>query len=479
MKSCEYDTQAGREKYHWWFQGRRHILDDILRSVTDDSGPSRTIYDIGCGVGNNCDVLASYGRVVGVDVNPQSFEYCSKRNYADLVLCSAEKLEGIPDGAADIVIAMDVLEHLDDDRAALAEFLRILKPSGHLILTVPAFPSLWGLQDELSQHRRRYRMRPLTRLVKEAGFFLLRKAYFNFFLFPPIFLVRAILRLFRLNPWIEKDVDDASILNALFKVIFRIEIFFLKWISYPYGASILLVCVKDRPQGGEKGNRRFDEFRLWNERMFKKYDLDRFHHHPNLFIRWVETLRARAIVRFLAPSPADRILEVGCGAGNLLERLSSGRLVGIDLSETGVKRTHERLGTRAGVALAAAEALPFGAASFDKVCCSEVLEHVLDPEAVLAEAHRVTRPGGMIVVSTPNDSLIDFLKDWLRKLHLYKLALGKAEREIGFAGEEWHLRKISKAELCRMLKREGRIQRIRSIPWFGLPLRYVTQLIVQ
>jgi SAM-dependent methyltransferase len=255
MKPHEYDTQAGREEYHWWFSGRRRLLDDVLRDLTDGTASPRTIYDIGCGVGNNYQVLASHGRVIGVDVNPQALEYCKKRGYADLLLRSAEKLEGIPDNSADIIVAMDVLEHLDDDHAALAEFLRILKPSGHLVVTVPAFPSLWGLQDEVSEHRRRYRLRPLARLAEEAGFFLSRKAYFNFFLFFPILLTRVTLRLFRLNPWIEKKVDDTSILNALFKVIFRIDLFLFKWISYPYGVSILLVCTKGRRHGEKKGNR--------------------------------------------------------------------------------------------------------------------------------------------------------------------------------------------------------------------------------
>jgi SAM-dependent methyltransferase len=477
MKLSEYDAEAAKEKRHWWFRGRRRLLDDVLRNLVGDAASSKTIYDIGCGVGNNCQALASYGRVIGVDISPQALEYCKNQGYADLLLRNAENLEGVPDDSADVVVAMDVLEHLDDG-AALAEFVRILKPSGHLVVTVPAFPSLWGLQDELGEHRRRYRMGPLTRLVEEAGCVPERKTHFNFFFFLPICFVRAVTRLFRLDPWVERKVGTLF-LNAFFYAVFGMEIFFLRWISYPYGVSILLVCTKGRRHGEKKGSRQFDEFRLWNERMFKKYDPDHFHRHPNLFIRWVEALRARAIVRFLALSPAERILEVGCGAGNLLERLSSGRLVGIDLSETGVRKTRERMDGRASVALAAAENLPFRTDSFDKVYCSEVLEHVLDPEVVLAEMRRITKPGGMMVVSVPNDGLIDFLKDWLRKLRLYDLVLGKTERKAGFAGEEWHLREISRAELCRMLERQGRIRRIRSIPWRGLPLRYVMQVIVQ
>jgi SAM-dependent methyltransferase len=477
MKMCEYDAEAAKEKRHWWFRGRRRLLDDVLRNLVDSAAPPKTIYDIGCGVGNNCQVLASYGKVIGIDVSPQALEYCKNQGYADLLLRNAENLEGIPDDSADIVVAMDILEHLDD-RAALAEFTRILKPSGHLVVTVPAFPSLWGLQDELGEHHRRYRMGPLTRLIEEADCVPVRKTHFNFFFFLPIYLVRAITRLFRLDPWVERKVGTLF-LNNLFYAVFGMEIFLLRWISYPYGVSIMLVCTKGHRHGDKEDDRRFDEFRLWNERMFKKYDPDRFHSHPNPLIRWVEELRARAIVRFLDPSSADRILEVGCGAGNLLGRLPSGRLVGIDLSEAGVRRTQKRMDGRASVAMAAAESLPFRTASFDKVYCSEVLEHVFNPEVVLAEMRRITKPGGTMVVSVPNDGLIDFLKDWLRRLRLYDLILGKVEREVGLAGEEWHLREISRAELCRMLRREGRIQRLRSIPCFGLPLRYVVRVMVQ
>jgi SAM-dependent methyltransferase len=155
--ATEYDAEAAKEKRHWWFRGRRRLLDDVLRNLVGDAASSKTIYDIGCGVGNNCQALASYGRVIGVDISPQALEYCKNQGYADLLLRNAENLEGVPDDSADVVVAMDVLEHLDDG-AALAEFVRILKPSGHLVVTVPAFPSLWGLQDELGEHRRRYRI---------------------------------------------------------------------------------------------------------------------------------------------------------------------------------------------------------------------------------------------------------------------------------------------------------------------------------
>ena len=130
------------------------------------------------------------------------------------------------------------------------------------------------------------------------------------------------------------------------------------------------------------------EFKAWNDSMVEKYDIERFHDHPSPFVRYVEGKRIRRTFALLAPGPRDRVLEVGCGAGHLLERLPEGRRFGLDLSESMLRRAQRRVDP--GTLLQAnAESLPFRTGAWDRVYCSEVLEHLADPRAALAEIERL------------------------------------------------------------------------------------------
>src|SRR5439155_1561378 len=126
----------------------------------------------------------------------------------------------------------------------------------------------------------------------------------------------------------------------------------------------------------------------WNDTMVEKYDIERFHDHPSPFVRYVEGKRIRRTFALLAPGPRDRVLEVGCGAGHLLKRLPAGRRFGLDLSESMLRKAQRRVDP--GTLLQAnAESLPFRTGAWERVYCSEVLEHVADPRAALAEIGRI------------------------------------------------------------------------------------------
>lgn len=139
--------------------------------------------------------------------------------------------------------------------------------------------------------------------------------------------------------------------------------------------------------------------------MVKRYDPDRYHTSSPLPVRIIERLRVRALRRLLAAAPQHRVLEVGCGGGNVLEQVP-GRRIGLDLSPFILAKARARLGD---VPLLRADAarLPFADRSLDRIFCSEVLEHILEPRAALAEMRRVIKDDGVVAVSVPNEDLIN------------------------------------------------------------------------
>ena len=221
------------------------------------------------------------------------------------------------------------------------------------------------------------------------------------------------------------------------------------------------------------------DFKAWNDAMVEKYDLEEFHRHPSALVRYVEGKRIRRIFTLLAPGPHDRVLEVGCGAGHLLARLPAGRPFGLDLSEALLAKTAKRLDGRVALIQADAERLPFRDRAWDRVYCSEVLEHTPEPEAALAELRRVLGPHGLAVVSVPNERLINALKSLLRTTGLYNLLLRARSTEYTMPermDDEWHLHTFDRAGLLALVPPGFRIARVEGIPFGWLPLRYVVRL---
>ncbi len=151
-------------------------------------------------------------------------------------------------------------------------------------------------------------------------------------------------------------------------------------------------------------------FEAWNEELAAKYDLDKFYNHPNRFFRYIESKRIQTLIGFAGIKETHRVLDLGCGAGHILERINQGQLTGIDLSKTQIERAKHRL--RPGIELikAPGEHIPFEDKHFDRILCSEVLEHVLEPEVVLKEMDRVLKDDGVISLSIPNENLIILTK---------------------------------------------------------------------
>lgn len=186
------------------------------------------------------------------------------------------------------------------------------------------------------------------------------------------------------------------------------------------------------------------EHEIWNDGMARLYDPDSFITKTSFAIRFVERLRLERTWRALAAGPTRDTLDLGCGAGNLLEFLEGGRLVGVDLSDTMLAQARRRMSGRTEVEFvkASAEALPFADGSFGRVVCSEVLEHVLDPGKVVAEIRRVCRLGARVVFTVPNEGLINATKRWIIALGLKRAVAGRYPMSDDML-DAWHLSEIS------------------------------------
>ena len=216
------------------------------------------------------------------------------------------------------------------------------------------------------------------------------------------------------------------------------------------------------------------EVKAWNDAMVVKYDLDRFHDHPSPLVRFVESRRVGVIFRLLDARPTDRVLEVGCGAGHLLARLPAGRAVGMDLAESLLARTRARVGPRAALAQGDAVALPFAGGAFERIYCSEVLEHLVDPRAAVAEIARVLKPGGIAVLSVPNEALINRAKAMLRGLGLWRLVMRGADYEMPERmDDEWHLHTFDLPAFRALVPPTLTVTRVVGVPVGGLALRWV------
>ena len=229
------------EESHWWYIGRRRIIASFVEQICREVKDRRPrILDVGCGTGANLVMLSRFGDAEGVDISHDALAFCRERGLENVKQGAAEDLP-YEDGTFDLVTALDVVEHLDDDLAGLRELRRVLRPGGRVLLFVPTFMFLWGVQDEVSNHRRRYRLPELRRVVEQAGFEVERTTYANLTFFAPILLVRKFMRLTGMRTDTENSIN-ISTFNNLFGRIFGSESTLLRRIDFPFGVSGLLVA---------------------------------------------------------------------------------------------------------------------------------------------------------------------------------------------------------------------------------------------
>jgi SAM-dependent methyltransferase len=189
----DYELQTHRaEDRHWWYRGRRTVIEQVLCGV---ELPARArILDAGCGSGRNMLELERHGAVTGVELSPTSAALAEQRHVGEVVTCSVLEMP-FADDAFDLAVSLDVIEHLDDDLAALRELRRTIAPGGALLITVPAYQWLWSGHDEINYHHRRYTRSTLQRVAERAGWRQARTTYFNSLLLPVAILLRVLDRI--------------------------------------------------------------------------------------------------------------------------------------------------------------------------------------------------------------------------------------------------------------------------------------------
>jgi len=247
MDKNVYEEFFLKEETFWWFKGTRKIIFSLLDNYLNNSRP--TILDIGCGTGIVAKELEKYGTVYGVDKSRIAVDYCRKRGLDNIIESNAVSLP-FEDAAFDLILCLDVLEHISNEEDAVSEILRVLKKDGLVIVNVPAFNLLWSEHDEAVNHCRRYGMSSIKKLFKKFDFSVLRSSYYNTILFPLIALIRigkrTIKKFINKNNTQKTDISNLpGFINNILLAIMNIEKIILKRFTLPFGLSIFLILQKN------------------------------------------------------------------------------------------------------------------------------------------------------------------------------------------------------------------------------------------
>jgi SAM-dependent methyltransferase len=247
LEEQAYRQQFQLENGHWWFEGRRAVMWALLHRAGVRDGAR--MLDAGCGTGRNLQEFGRLGSATGVDPSPEAIDFCRQRGIEGVTRGTIEHLE-FPNGAFDLILATDVLEHLRDDRAALRELRRVAAPGANLLCTVPAYRWLWSGHDDEHHHFRRYTLRELRAALRAGGWRPLAESYFNTVLLPPIAAVRLLARRSRRDP--EAGRPDLRltppVLNRLLAQPMRAEAALIgRGLRLPGGVSIGVVARAAEP----------------------------------------------------------------------------------------------------------------------------------------------------------------------------------------------------------------------------------------
>jgi ubiquinone/menaquinone biosynthesis C-methylase UbiE len=241
------------EDSHWWFASRTRALKAVMAPLLGKT-PDFRLLDVGCGAGNMIHHLSCYGQVKGLDIDERPVKIARQRGY-DVDQFDVTASMPFDDNSFDAVTALDVIEHNQDDVAILTESYRVLKPGGHLIITVPAFMWLWSHNDDINAHVRRYTAREIKQKLSQTGFKVRRVTYNNFFVFPMAAALILLRRSSKAEPELASHhLDEAEYqvemepasppVNAALTFVGQVEAALIRWVNLPVGTSLIVVGQK-------------------------------------------------------------------------------------------------------------------------------------------------------------------------------------------------------------------------------------------
>lgn len=239
MDRIVYDRMAEHDSTHWWYVARRDILADYIDRYVKPPKGAR-ILEIGCGTGHNLPMLGAFGDVDAIEIDPAAGAIASRRLGKPVGSSPLPELIGVAEGQYDLIAVLDVIEHIEDDVAALKAMASRLKPGGKILIAVPAHQWMWSAHDVVNHHKRRYSKATLSKALRDAGLGFSSPRWFNSLLFPAAVAARVAGKLTG-----KDDSDDsppAKPLNWAFEKIFGLERHLLGRIPLPPGLSLIVVA---------------------------------------------------------------------------------------------------------------------------------------------------------------------------------------------------------------------------------------------
>jgi SAM-dependent methyltransferase len=239
MERVVYQQMAELDDRHWWYRARRKIIADLIRREAH-LPPNGQILEIGCGTGHNLAMLAGFGNVEGLELDDEARAISEARLGRSIMSSPLPELAGVRDRHYDLIGAFDVIEHIDDDHAALASIATKLKPGARFIMTVPAHQWMWSAHDTVNHHKRRYSKNSLKALVQDSPMKLEKLGYFNSLLFPLAVAERAASKL-RGKEQADVKLPPAP-LNRALETVFGAERYLAGRLPLPIGLSLFAVA---------------------------------------------------------------------------------------------------------------------------------------------------------------------------------------------------------------------------------------------
>jgi SAM-dependent methyltransferase len=242
---------AQSDRTSWWIRGRRALIGAVLRSQMPRTRVG-LVGDLGCGAGGMLEPLHEFGDVIGIDISPMAAALCRSRGYRGLALGTLEQLP-LRQETIDLAGMTDVLEHVEDHEAVIRDCMRVLKPGGLLLITVPAIRWLYGEHDRALGHVRRYSSGELRRLLERCGFRVERMTYFNTALLPLVIAFR-LLAMFGRRARPQADaLDLPRPWNWIAYRVLLLEQAVIRFADLPAGLSLLCVVRKPSSEGRRPG----------------------------------------------------------------------------------------------------------------------------------------------------------------------------------------------------------------------------------